>query len=305
MAPNKLLSIGECMIELRQGSGEQVVPGFAGDTFNVSYYARACMPRSWEVQYLTAVGHDVMSGKMLDFMASLGIGTRWVPRIEGRLPGLYLIHLDEGERSFSYWRSASAAKLLARDEINLREAVDECKVIYFSGITLAILSGRDCELLLAEMRRAKTEGKLVVFDPNIRPDLWEDKKYMLATISRAASVSQLVLPSFGDEQTHFGDASIDETIARYRDLGNCDVVVKNDADEIAVAFGGNRQDIAPVSGVKVIDSTGAGDSFNGAFLARYISCGDPLEATKFASRVAATVITHHGALLPREQIPTA
>ena len=89
------------------------------------------------------------------------IGTDAIARIEGRSPGLYMIHLSDGERSFSYWRSVSAAKLLARDPDRLRRAIEAANVIVFSGITLAILSPEDVDTLLAELRRATGRSEIV------------------------------------------------------------------------------------------------------------------------------------------------
>ncbi|MGO7522848.1 sugar kinase, partial [Rhizobium brockwellii] len=76
-------------------------------------------------------------------------------------PGLYKINLKNGERSLSYWRDSSAALSLAADPDRLREAVEIAEVVYFSGITLAILPHEDAETLLAEVRRAKAACKLV------------------------------------------------------------------------------------------------------------------------------------------------
>ena len=57
----KLLSIGECMVELSQAGEGLLRKGFAGDTFNTAWYARACLSKDWSVDYLTAVGDDPMS----------------------------------------------------------------------------------------------------------------------------------------------------------------------------------------------------------------------------------------------------
>lgn len=135
-----MLSIGECMVELMQAEGGMLRKGYAGDTFNTAYYARLFAPAGWTVEYLTAVGTDVVSDELLSFIDSTGVGTAHIARIEGRMPGLYMIHLKDGERSFSYWRSTSAAKLLADDPERLRAAIEKVDVVFFSGITLAILA---------------------------------------------------------------------------------------------------------------------------------------------------------------------
>ncbi|PWK64068.1 sugar kinase [Aminobacter sp. AP02] len=298
----RVLSIGECMVELRQAEGGLLRQGFAGDSFNTAYYVRAFLPELQPVDYFTAVGTDTISDEMLAFVEGTGIGTSFVRRVPGRSPGLYMIHLKDGERSFSYWRSASAARLLADDGDALRKAIDPSEVIFFSGITLAILAPEAVATLLAEIGRAKAAGKLVAFDPNIRPRLWDDAETMRRTITAGAAAATVVMPSFEDEATYFDDASIEATIARYRALGIDKLVVKNGAEGITLSVGGNETFVASVAASKVVDTTGAGDSFNGAFLARYIETGDHVGAAEFAARVAATVIVHHGALLPPAEL---
>ena len=299
----RLLSIGECMVELRQADGDLMRKGFAGDTFNTAYYARLFLPADWSVDYFTAVGIDRISDELLAFAEERGIGTGRIARSEGRSPGLYMIHLEGGERSFSYWRSASAAKLLARDPHRLRAAIEASDVIIFSGITLAILPPEDVDTLLSELRRAKASGKLVAFDPNIRPRLWENADLMRATISDGARAASLVLPSYDDEATHFGDASIAATIVRYRELGATDLVVKDGGNGATLAFGDKCTHVPSAKVETIVDTTSAGDSFNGAFLARLATGANPEAAARFAAEVAAAVIQHHGALVARQKLP--
>ncbi|MGR9157795.1 sugar kinase [Rhizobium leguminosarum] len=298
----RFLSIGECMVELSQAGDGLLRKGFAGDTFNTAWYVRTCLAADWSVDYFTALGDDAMSDEMLAFIDTSGIGTSLIRRIRGRTPGLYMINLKDGERSFSYWRDSSAARSLAADPDRLREAVESAAVIYFSGITLAILPHEDAETLLAEVRRAKAAGKLVVFDPNIRPRLWSSYDVMHTTISEGARSSVLVMPSFDDEAAHFGDDSIEATIHRYRALGAVDIVVKNGADGVTLNFAGEQTFVPAEKVKKVVDTTSAGDSFNGAFLARYLEAGDAPAAARFAAKVAARVVSEHGALVVREKL---
>ncbi|MCJ8148338.1 sugar kinase [Shinella sp. H4-D48] len=301
----RLLAIGECMVELMQAEGGLLRKGYAGDTFNTAYYARQYLPSDWSVDYLSAVGTDTISDEMLAFMQGHGIGTEHVAQIEGRSPGLYMIHLKDGERSFSYWRSASAARLLARDGDRLRAAMDASDLLVFSGITLAILPPEDVETLLAELRRAKATGKRIAFDPNIRPRLWDDAARMRDTITEGARAATLVMPSLDDETTHFGDAGLEETIARYRALGVADLVVKDGAEGATLVFGEERSHAPSAKVETIIDTTSAGDSFNGAFLARLATGASPQDAARFAANVAAAVIQHHGALVARDKLPEA
>lgn len=299
----RLLSIGECMVELMQAEGGLMRKSFAGDTFNTAYYARQYLPADWHVDYFSAIGVDRISKEMRAFIAAHSIGTETIAGIEGRSPGLYMIHLDNGERSFSYWRSVSAAKLLARDGDRLRAAIEASDIIVFSGITLAILPAEDVETLLSELRRAKAAGKRVVFDPNIRPRLWDDVNTMRATITEGARAATLVMPSLDDETTHFGDATLEDTIARYRALGVDGLVVKDGSKGATLVFGDTRSHVPSAEVKTIVDTTSAGDSFNGAFLAHLAVHDAPDAAARFAADVAAAVIQHHGALVAKDKLP--
>ncbi|GAA2841211.1 2-keto-3-deoxygluconate kinase [Aminobacter aminovorans] len=298
----RALLIGECMVELRQAGDGLMRKGFAGDTFNTAYYLRSFLPEAWPVDYFSAVGIDTISDEMLAFIEGTKVGTGFIRRLPERTPGLYMIHLREGERSFSYWRSVSAARLLADDAAALRAAIDASEMVFFSGITLAILAPGALATLLGELSRAKADGKLVAFDPNIRPRLWDDAERMRRAISDGATVSCMVMPSFEDEATHFGDASVDATIARYTGLGVRKLVVKDGAAGITLSFDGDRAFVPATRAEKVLDTTGAGDSFNGAFLAKYLTTGDHGAAASLAADVAAAVIGHHGALVDRAEL---
>ncbi|MCM2432933.1 sugar kinase [Agrobacterium rosae] len=300
----RFLSIGECMVELSQAGDGLLRKGFAGDTLNTAWYARACLPAHWTVDYFTALGDDPLSEEMRVFIQGAGIETGNISRIKGGTPGLYLINLKDGERTFSYWRSTSAARQLASDPDHLRGTIEAADLIYFSGITLAILASPTAvDTFLAELRRAKAAGKHVVFDPNIRPRLWADKQTMLSIISDGARAATTVMPSFDDEAGSFGDADIEATIQRYRGLGVANVVVKDGEKGATLDFGGYRSHAPAVKAASVVDTTSAGDSFNGAFLSKLITGSAPQEAAIFAAKAAATVIGHYGALIDPALLP--
>jgi 2-dehydro-3-deoxygluconokinase len=298
----RFLSIGECMIELASLGGDMMRKGFAGDTFNTAWYARAFLPEDWSVEYFTALGDDRVSGEMLEFMASAGVETGRIGRLPGKAPGLYMIHLDQGERSFSYWRNVSAARQLADDRDSLSAAIDAADTIYFSGITLAILAPEARETLLELTRTARDGGKAVAFDPNIRPRLWADKQEMLSSISAAAATASIVLPGFDDEATHFGDSSVENTIERYHGLGAANVVVKDGAKGATISGQETIVHIPAHPPAAVVDTTSAGDSFNGGYLARLAAGDSPPDAARFAARVASAVIGQPGALITREKL---
>ncbi len=292
------------MVELSSaGANDLMRLSFAGDVLNTLWYAQRSFVKSgnqWSTGFLSAVGTDPMSEQMLAFLSAAHIDTSSVRRVAERRPGLYMIHLDGAERSFSYWRDSSAARLLAADAEFLNRQMEQADALYFSGITLAILTDADRTVLLEALVKAKAGGKLVAFDPNIRPALWTDKTKMRDAIMQAAGCSSLVLPSFDDEAEHFGDADLEATAQRYQSAGAPLVVVKNGPGEILVAEGKARMSLNTPPVDIPVDTTGAGDSFNGGYLADYLVHRDVQQAVRAAQKCSAQVICHYGALIPMD-----
>lgn len=294
----RFLAIGECMAELAPAAtaGEYRL-GFAGDTFNTAWYLARLHPGN-AVSYLTAVGSDAISQQMRAAFRASGIDDSHVQTVPDRSVGLYLISLDQGERSFSYWRGQSAARMLAHDVEALTRAMSAADLIYFSGITIAILDGDARDRLLTALRAARAAGKAIAFDPNLRPRLWPDTATMTDAIMQAAAVSDVVLPSFEDEASWFGDADPAATADRYAAVGAKTIVVKNGPDPVHFVQDGSRGDVPVPKISQVVDTTAAGDSFNAAILNGLLA-QDPLpDSIARACRLAGQVVQGKGALVP-------
>jgi 2-dehydro-3-deoxygluconokinase len=293
----RIVSIGECMIEMSGGEDRTYRLGYAGDTLNTAWYLRALLGKDWSVDYVTALGEDRYSSDIRAFLDANGIGTGHIQTIPSRRPGLYMIHQEKGDRHFTYWRDNSAAKLLADDKDALGKAVERAELVYFSGITLAILAPRARGRLLGAIVKARDNGARIAFDTNIRPALWTSPRVMTGVLTAAASLCDIVLPTHTDEAPLFGDSSIDDTADRYLELGVEEVVVKDGSKEALIATAHERVRIAPKPGAKVVDATGAGDSFNGGYLSARLGGKSLTEAAEAAHATAGIVIGHKGALV--------
>ncbi|MGP1355816.1 sugar kinase [Roseicyclus sp.] len=291
----RMLCIGECMLELAPaGEADLYRAGFAGDTFNTAWYARRLAPSELEVAYLTAVGDDAVSDRMERFFRDAGIVPE-VARRAGMSVGLYMVSVRNGERSFSYWRSASAARTLA-DDLERLPGLGPDDIAYFSGITLAILPEAGRARLLGAIDRARAEGVRVAFDPNLRPRLWPSAEVMRDAIMEGARRADIALPSFEDEAAWFGDTGIEATAERYAAAGAAVVAVKDGARPVLVRHPGGTERVAPPPAREVVDSTAAGDAFNAGFLVGLEAGLAPAEAARRGCELSARVIAHRGAL---------
>lgn len=294
---SRIVCVGECMVELSAAAEGLYRRGFAGDTFNSAWYLRRVLPETFGVDYATCVGDDALSAEMVRFIAAAGVGVESIRAEPGRTVGLYMISLRDGERSFAYWRSASAARRLAADGPWLAAQLQGAGLVLFSGITMAIVPPEDRPALLAALAAARAGGAVVAFDPNVRLRLWPDAEAARAGLTAAAAAADILLPSFDDEAALFGDADPEATLARYRALGARTVVVKNgpgevlawDASEGAVAF-------APAA-IAATDTTAAGNSFNAACLAARLQGAPLAEAIAAGARLAGRVCQAPGGLV--------
>lgn len=303
----RIAIIGEPLLELSHTPGEvfgETRLGFAGDTLNTAVYlARFGM----EVDYVTALGLDAYSEALVTAMKAEGIGTDLVLRHSTRVPGLYAIQTDgEGERHFTYWRSESAV----RDFFNLAgcehalEAAQDCDALYLSGITLSLFDPagqQKLAILASEMCRA---GKPVIFDPNYRARGWATPETARQAFASFVRHTSLLLPTIEDEQALYGTHAQAEHVDAWRRLGVSHIVMKCGADGAYIHGPDHDGYHVPVpKAVKPRDTTGAGDSFNAAFLARWLD-GASLESAVLAGHeLAGRVVQHSGAILPFREMP--
>ncbi len=290
------------MIELALESGDANVRlGFAGDVLNTAIYLRRGLEPAHTVDFISAVGRDPLSDRMIAFIEDEGVSTRNMVRRADRLAGIYAISNDAaGERSFSYWRENSAARLLFQTETGFSfDVLEPFDVVYLSAITLAILPPDVRNALLAWIAGYRSHGGLFAFDSNYRPRLWESPAAARGAVSTAWRLCDIGLPSIDDEMALFGDADEVAALARLRGYGIGEAAVKRGArGPITLHDGGaTAPRFAPAS--KVVDTTAAGDSFNGAFLAARLQGASLSEAMAVGHACAMQVIGYRGAILPR------
>ena len=235
-----IAAIGECMLELSGQDGERWRLGYAGDTFNTLWALRALCGDDRDVDYVSAFGDDPFSNEQIAFLDRNGIGIAQSPIIPGARPGLYAITLTGAERSFTYWRADAAARQLARDPAALAASLENRELIYFSGITLAILTAEARVALLKALATARGHGSHIAFDPNYRPRLWNDIGTARAAITEALAVVDMALPTFPDEQSLFRDETPDETADRIARSGVGEIVVKDGEQPATILHYGDR-----------------------------------------------------------------
>jgi 2-dehydro-3-deoxygluconokinase len=213
---------------------------------------------------------------------------------------LYLIENDvRGERRFQYWRSHSAARrwlalLEDRDETVLWGA----DVVYLSGISLAILSPAERARAVELLRRLRPKVGRIAFDPNVRLALWETAQAAAATMGEALSIADIALPSTEDAELLLGVDDPIEQMNRLQRIGVREIALTLGAGGCLVADGDVRTRLPAPHVASVTDTSGAGDAFNGAYLATRLRGGSAAEAARSGLALGSRVVTHAGAVVP-------
>jgi len=288
--------IGEAMLELSRGDGDSWNLRYGGDVINTAIHlARA----GDQVRLASALGADPMSAQMLAQWEAEGVDTSLVIAAKDRLPGLYAIETDAtGERSFHYWRSEAAARRMfdLPESAAMVAQAARSDLLYFSLITLAILPDAGREALLDLCAKVRANGGRIAFDGNYRARLWNDAATARRWRDRGIAVSDIGLPTLADE-VEMGEADdAQDAAARWGAGAGKEVVVKLGGDGCLVA----GEIVAIPSHIDVIDSSGAGDAFNGGYLHARLAGADPRDAALAGHRLAGWNIRHRGAIPARD-----
>ncbi len=171
-------------------------------------------------------------------------------------------------------------------------------MIYVSGISLAILSYADRQAAVELLGTLKTK---VAFDPNIRPALWKSMDEARHTFEAMVKVASIVLPSRQDYQLMYGMDDPQAQIEFTATLTEAEIALTCDEDGCRLRVG-DEIIALPTQAVKVVDTSGAGDSFNGAYLAARLKGRAPRDAVKDGLALAAKVVAQPGAIIPRPDL---
>jgi len=300
-----IISIGECMIELSTSESliyaEVLQKYYGGDTLNT---AVAAARLGSKVGYITKVGRDSFQTYLLDSWQAENIDTSNIKIVDG-YNGLYIISIQpEGRKEVVFYRKKSAATTLSTDDIS-EEYIQQANIVYSTGIAQSLSSSAKGAVKKA-FRIAKEKGCLVAYDPNYRERVWDADEANEAMEEIIDCVDIIMLNNIHDAEWLIDQISPDKIIKYFWDKGVATVAVKMGKNGCVVGYNGEISTI-PAKETEIVDSTGAGDAFNGGLL-HGIACGyTPFESARLATIVASEQIKGLGAVksLPsRDQVYT-
>lgn len=289
-----IVSLGEPLIEFnrpRRGDGRTWLQGFGGDTQNVII---AAVRQGTSGGYLTSLGQDWMGDAFLELWRTEGVDFSQVTRHPTAPTGVSFVTHTEVGHKFDYLRKNSAASFVSPADVP-RDYVAGARFLHASAIGQAIsLSSREATAVAIDI--AKAAGVKVSYDTNLRLRLWDigPAREVIHSTCRRCDV---LLPSLDDSRQLTGLHDADAIADFYLKLGVPIVALKMAAEGCLIVTSDRRIRL-PAHAVAAVDATGAGDTFDGAFLARLLA-GDDLEAAgRYANVAAALSTTGYGAVTP-------
>lgn len=256
-----------------------------------------------ETALMGKVGDDAFGKMLLGTLQKAGIDTRGMVTTDEVFTTLAFVTLDEtGNREFSFSRKPGADTCLTEQELDLK-LIDETKVFHFGTLSLTHEPARSATYRAVEY--ARRQGKWITFDPNLRKPLWKDLD--TAKEQMRWGLSQADVVKISDEEVAFLFGMTPEEGAAHilREFGGKLVFVTCGARG---CFFQNRRTsgmVAGLTGLSVVDTTGAGDIFGGSALWMLLQTDeDPAElteaqlrkVTEFACASAGLSTTRYGGI---------
>ncbi|SEM02407.1 2-keto-3-deoxygluconate kinase [Roseovarius azorensis] len=286
-----ILCLGEPILEFNQQPDGRYLPGHGGDTSNC---AIAAARQGARVGYLTHIGADAFGRSFMDLWRAEGVDTSTVREVEGGQTGIYFVtHGPEGHE-FSYFRAGSAASRMTPADLP-RAALEGARILHVSGISQAI-SESAADTVFAAMQIVRAAGGRVSYDSNLRLKLWPLARAR-AVIHAGMAMADIALPGLEDAELLTGLSDPDTIADFYLALGARIVALTLGPQGTLVATPEARKRV-PGRPVQAVDATGAGDTFDGAFLARLVAGNDPFAAARYANAAAALAVQGYGAVAP-------
>lgn len=302
-----ILCCGEALIDMIpeqtiKGS-DAYVPRSGGAIFNTAVGLGRLGCRTG---LLSGISTDMFGHQLMADLRASNVDTRYVIR-SNRPSTLAFVKLSDGHASYSFYDENSASRMI--EPRDLPATLEDISAMYFGGISLACDPGSETYAQLAETHASDC---VVMIDPNIRPSFIQDETKFRDRIERMLGLADIVKVS--DEDLNWiiqTSDSLEEKIAQLSELGPSIVILTRGSSGAQATLPNGRSVFVASQKVEVVDTVGAGDTFNAGFLANLSEAGllsksaiqtisesDVTKAIGFGARVAAINIGRAGANPP-------
>ena len=304
---NKLYSLGELLIDFQSvGTSslkdtEQFVKKAGGAPANVCAQA---VKLGCQAVYLTKVGDDGFGEFLIETLKTIGIDTNFILKDKNYNTSLAFVSFQaNGEREFSFYRK-TAADLFFTEEDFAKVEFDKDDIFEFGSVALQSDVARKTHLYLID--KAIKSGATVAFDPNLRFNLWDDLNELKCIVNEYLKFVNVV--KIGRDELEFiTDLKGEEAVNKVLECENLKILLLTDGAEGAKLYANHHCYFCKGYSVKTVDTTGAGDSFFGAFLGQLLlnkinkdklidDDNDFQKMLEFACKAGAYTTTGYGAI---------
>jgi len=301
-----VLCIGEMLVDVivhREGDGWRLEPKAGGAPANAAVALRRLGRRAG---FCGMISRDFWGEWLLSLLAGEGVDHRYVARCDPPTT-LAMVRLGEGgEREFSFYREGTADTLLAPEHVP-DEALKASRALHLCSVSLS--KGPAREATLSAVQRAKAYGAFVSFDVNWRPMLWDDHEKAKELVTGVLRRADFVKMSEEEREWLFPGVPEPELLRHPDRREGALWVITRGSRPAQVLCRGEVHEVAGFA-VEPVDTTGAGDAFSAALLARLAEMEFDLpdraaleDAVRFAHAAAALCVTRYGAIpaMPRRE----
>ena len=302
----KIYTIGEMLIDFipnKINCGLKDVDSFTkmagGAPANV---AVAASKLGSEAYYVGMVGKDAFGDFLIDTVKSYGVKNEYIYQTEQANTSLAFVSLmDNGQREFSFYRNPGADMLLEEKHVEIIN-ISKDDLISFCSVDLVEAPVKYATKRFLE--KANEIGATVLFDPNLRFNLWNDLDELKEIVLEFAKYAQII--KISDDELEFitGHSDEEKAIEFIKNITDANIIITRGSKGSYAEFGDFKVERS-ISKVEAIDTTGAGDAFVGGILnfidknkksINKYSLEDVKDMLDFANRVAAYSVTKNGAM---------
>ncbi|HCQ58772.1 MAG TPA: carbohydrate kinase [Sulfitobacter sp.] len=302
-----ILCCGEALIDMiptpTTAGPDGFVPHAGGAVFNT---AIALGRLGAQVGMLSGLSSDMFGRQLVDGLKASHVDVSHLV-VSDRPTTLAFVRLVGGHATYDFYDENSAGRMITPGDMPALSA--EVSALYFGGISLACEPGADA---YADLLARNAEGRAVMIDPNIRPGFIKDIERYRQRLDRMLALSDIVKVS--DEDLNWinpAPLSLRDKVTELLAKGPS-VVILTRGGEGATGYLANGEEVqVPAVKAEIVDTVGAGDTFNAGVLAKMSELGQLhksalatlspevlTEALAYGARVAAVTVSRAGANAP-------
>ncbi|MGH1415510.1 MAG: carbohydrate kinase family protein [Pelagimonas sp.] len=302
-----ILCCGEALIDMIPTPTKDGPDGFVPHTGGAVYNTAVALGRlGCQPAMLTGLSTDMFGQQLKAGLEASKVATNLVVEAD-RPTTLAFVQLRNGHATYSFYDENSAGRMLELQD--MPDVPDDAEMLYFGGISLACEPGADA---YADFLARNGASHAVMIDPNIRPGFIQDEARYRARLDKMLGLSDIIKVS--DEDLDWivqGEAGLDEKAAALLQSGASLIIVTKGGDGASGYLADGSQVSVPVTKVQVVDTVGAGDTFNAGVLAKLselellskaslknMSAEQAETALAFGAKVAAVTVSRAGANSP-------